>query len=157
MPCAPLRPIDAHCEFPAVARGLARSPGGASRSVVVPREHRPMRRGNPAEGPTIQLGDVDYLTAAPPLAPTDDRPVERARTSRGLLDQRTLIDELWRVSHFGWIPEGVIRRALTLARGRGYSPTHGSLVSITACANCWPTAGLSTVTPTPTSGIITGG
>ena len=84
----------------------------------MPREHRPMRRSNPAEGLTIQLSDVDYLTAAPPLAPTDDRPVERARTSRGPLDERTLIDELWRVSHFGWIPEGVIRRALTLARGR---------------------------------------
>ena len=77
-----------------------------------------MRRGNPAEGPTIQLTDVDYLAATPPLAPTDDRPVERARTSRGPLDERTLIDELWRVSHFGWIPEGVIGRALTLARGR---------------------------------------
>jgi hypothetical protein len=34
------------------------------------------------------------------------------------LDERTLIDELWRISHFGWIPEAAIRRALTLARGQ---------------------------------------
>ena len=36
---------------------------------------------------------------------------------RRLLDQRTLIDELWRISHFGRIPEAAIRRALTLAGG----------------------------------------
>ena len=83
-----------------------------------------MRRGNPAERPTIQLTDVDYLAATGPLAPTDDRAVERTRTSRGSVDERTLIDELWRISHFGWIPEGVMRRALTLARGRE-APTDG--------------------------------
>jgi hypothetical protein len=83
-----------------------------------------MRRGNPAERPTIQLTDVDYLAATRPLTPTDDRPVERTRTSRGPLEERTLIDELWRVSRFGWIPEGVIRRPLTLARGQEI-PTDG--------------------------------
>ena len=77
-----------------------------------------MRRGNPAERPTIQLTDVDDLVVTRPLAPTDDQPVERTRTSRRPLDERTLIDELWRISHFGWIPEGVIRRALTLVRGQ---------------------------------------
>jgi hypothetical protein len=76
-----------------------------------------MRRGNPAERP-IQFTGVDYLVATRPLAPTDDLPVERIRMSRRPLDERTLIDELWRISHFGWIPEGVIRRALTLARGQ---------------------------------------
>lgn len=83
-----------------------------------------MRRGNPAERPTIQVTDVDYLAATRPLASTHDRPVERARTSRGPLDERTLIDELWRISHFGWIAEGVIRRALTLAGGQAI-PTEG--------------------------------
>ena len=76
-----------------------------------------MRSGDPAERPTIQLTDDDYLAATRPLAPTDDRPVDRTPTIRRLLDQRTLIDELWRISHFGWIPEAAIRRALTLARG----------------------------------------
>jgi hypothetical protein len=61
-----------------------------------------MRRGN---------------SATRPLAPIHDRPVERTRTSRRPLDERTLLDELWRISHFGWIPERVIRRALTLGRG----------------------------------------
>ena len=94
-----------------------------------------MRRGNPAERPTIQLTDVDYLAAARPLERTHDRPVERTRTSRGPLDERTLVDELWRISHFGWIPEGVIRRARTLARGQAI-PTdglHQGLRQLLAC------------------------
>ena len=76
-----------------------------------------MRSGNPAERPTIQLTDDDYLAATEPREPTDERPVDRTPTTRRLLDQRTLIDELWRISHFGWIPEAAIRRALTLAGG----------------------------------------
>ena len=76
-----------------------------------------MRSGNPAERPTIQLTDDDYLAATRPLTPTDERSVDRTPTSRRPLDERTLIDELWRISHFGWIPEAAIRRALTLARG----------------------------------------
>jgi hypothetical protein len=76
-----------------------------------------MRSGNPAERPTIQLTDDDYLAATEPLAPTDERPVGRTPTIAKLLDQRTLIDELWRISHFGWIPDAAIRRALTLAGG----------------------------------------
>jgi hypothetical protein len=78
-----------------------------------------MRGGDPAERPTIQLTDDDYLAATGPLAPTGHGPVERTPTIRRLLDQRTLIDELWRISHFGWIPEAAIRRALTLAGGHG--------------------------------------
>jgi hypothetical protein len=74
-----------------------------------------MRSGDPAERPTIQLTDDDYLAATGPLAPTGEGPVDRAPMIRRLLDQRTLIDELWRISHFGWIPEAAIRRALTLA------------------------------------------
>ena len=76
-----------------------------------------MRSGDPAERPTIQLTDDDYLAATQPLAPTDEGPVERTRTIRRLLDPHTLTDELWRISHFGWIPEAAIRRALTLAGG----------------------------------------
>jgi hypothetical protein len=74
-----------------------------------------MRGGDPAERPSIQLTDDDYLAATRPLGPTDERAVGRTLTIRRLLDQRTLIDELWRISHFGWIPEVAIRRALTLA------------------------------------------
>ena len=74
------------------------------------------RSGDPAETPTIQLTDDDYLAATRPLTPTEG-PVDRTPTIRRLLDQRTLIDELWRISHFGWIPEAAIRRALTLAGG----------------------------------------
>jgi hypothetical protein len=75
-----------------------------------------MRSGDPAETPTIQLTDDDYLAATRPLTPNEG-PVDRTPTIRRLLDQRTLIDELWRISHFGWIPEAAIRRALTLAGG----------------------------------------
>ena len=39
-------------------------------------------------------------------------------TTARLLEERTLREELWRISHFGWIPEAVIRRALTLTGGR---------------------------------------
>ena len=74
-----------------------------------------MRSGDPAETRTIQLTDDDYLAATEPLGPTGEGPVDRAPMIRRLLDQRTLIDELWRISHFGWIPEAAIRRALTLA------------------------------------------
>jgi hypothetical protein len=65
----------------------------------------------------------------PIAAPTDDRPVERTRTSRRPLDERTLIDELWRISHFGWTPEGLIGRDLRLARGQEIPPdgVHQSL------------------------------
>jgi hypothetical protein len=76
----------------------------------VPSEPPIMRSGNPAERPTIQLTNDDYLAATRPLAPTDDGPVGRTPTSRRLLDPRTLIDELWRISHFGWIPEAAIQR-----------------------------------------------
>ena len=108
-----------------LVRGIARRLGSASRSVSwYTTNHRPMRRGNSAVRPTIELTDVDYLAATRPLAPTHDQPVEWARTSRRPLDERTLLDELWRISHFGWIPERVIRRALTLARGPRI-PTHG--------------------------------
>jgi hypothetical protein len=97
-------------------------------------EHRPMHRGNPAERPTIQLTDVDYLAATRPPAPADDQPVERTRTSRRPLDERTLIDELWRISHFGWIPEGLIGRDLRLARGQEIPPdgVHQSLRQLLA-------------------------
>ena len=78
-----------------------------------------VRTGDSAERPTIQLTDDDYLVATRPLASTDDRPVDRTSTIRRLLDQRALIDELWRISHFGWIPESAIRRALTLAGAHG--------------------------------------
>ena len=77
-----------------------------------------MRSRNPAERPTVQLTDDDYLAATQPLTPTHDEPVDRTPTSRRPLDERALIDELWRISHFGWIPEAAIRRALTLARGQ---------------------------------------
>jgi hypothetical protein len=94
-----------------------------------------MRRGNPAERPR---SSSPTLTTSPPPgrwnAPTTG-PVERTRTSRGPLDERTLIDELWRISHFGWIPEGVIRRARTLARGQAI-PTddlHQGLRQLLAC------------------------
>lgn len=28
------------------------------------------------------------------------------------------MEDLWRISHYGWIPEAVIRRTLTLVHGR---------------------------------------
>ena len=64
------------------------------------------------------------MTISPPPSrshPPASGSVDRAPTSRRLLDQRTLIDELWRISHFGWIPEAAIQRALTLA-GRDEIP-----------------------------------
>jgi hypothetical protein len=77
-----------------------------------------MRSESPAERPTIHLTDDDYLAATRPVTPAHDGPVDQTPTSRRPMDERTLIDELWRISHFGWIPEAAIRRALTLSRGR---------------------------------------
>lgn len=75
-----------------------------------------VRSENPVERPTIQLTDGDYLAATGLTAPTSGRSTGRLR-SAGCWTKRTLIDELWRISHFGWIPEAAIRRALTLAGG----------------------------------------
>ncbi len=36
-------------------------------------------------------------------------------------DEQALLDELWQISHFGWIPEAAIRRALTIAGGQEIS------------------------------------
>ncbi|MGA2930173.1 MAG: hypothetical protein ABSG43_30120 [Solirubrobacteraceae bacterium] len=33
-------------------------------------------------------------------------------------DERTLLRELWQISHFGWIPEAAIRRSLTISAGQ---------------------------------------
>jgi hypothetical protein len=71
-----------------------------------------------AESSRIQLSEEDDLVAIRPLGPGGERLVDRARTSARLLAERTLLEELWRISHFGWIPEAVIRHALTLAGGR---------------------------------------
>ena len=75
-----------------------------------------VRSEKPVERPTIQLTDGDYLAATGLTAPTSGRSTGRLR-SAGCWTKRTLIDELWRISHFGWIPEAAIRRALTLAGG----------------------------------------
>ncbi len=76
---------------------------------------RPIRS---AEDSAIQLADDDYLAAIAPLPRADQRPVDRTRTRPRLLDERPLIDDLWHISHYGWIPGTMIRRALTLAHGR---------------------------------------
>lgn len=110
--------IDGHAAARRVVRGLARGRWARAGVSSCTANHRPMRRGNPAERPTIRLSGDDYLAATRPLAPTYEWPVEPTRTSRSSLDERALIDELWRISHFGWIPEVVIRRALMLARGQ---------------------------------------
>lgn len=36
-------------------------------------------------------------------------------------DEQALLHELWQISHFGWIPEAAIRRALTIAGGQELS------------------------------------
>ena len=80
-------------------------------------EPRAMRVGKSAESSTIQLGEEDYLVAVRPLGRGEPL-VDRGGTTARLLEERTLLEELWRISHFGWIPEAVIGRALTLAGGR---------------------------------------
>jgi hypothetical protein len=77
-----------------------------------------MRLGTSAESSTIQVTEEDYLVAIRPPRHSGERSVDRARTSARPLEERPLLDELWRISHFGAIPEAVIRRALTLAGGR---------------------------------------
>ncbi|MGA2927185.1 MAG: hypothetical protein ABSG43_14525 [Solirubrobacteraceae bacterium] len=32
-------------------------------------------------------------------------------------DEQTLLDEMWRISHFGWMPQAAIRRSLTISSG----------------------------------------
>jgi hypothetical protein len=81
-------------------------------------EPRAMRVGKSAESSTIQLREEDYLVAVRPLGRGGEPLVERGGTTARLLEERTLLEELWRISHFGWIPEAMIRRALTLAGGR---------------------------------------
>ncbi len=39
-----------------------------------------------------------------------------------LPDERALVQELWQISHFGWMPEAAIRRSLTIAGGREIPP-----------------------------------
>ena len=81
-------------------------------------EPRAMRVGQSAESSTIQLTREDYLVAVRPLRRVGEPLMDRGGTTARLLEERTLLDELWRISHFGWIPEAAIRRALTLAVGR---------------------------------------
>ncbi len=81
-------------------------------------EPRAMRLGKSAESSTIQLSEEDYLVAVRPVARGGEPLVARGGTTARLLEERTLLEELWRISHFGWIPEAVIGRALTLAGGR---------------------------------------
>jgi hypothetical protein len=76
-----------------------------------------MRPISSAEGSPIELTEDDYVAAVRPLGASDERPVDRTQRRPRGLDERALLDELWRISHLGWIPEAVIRRALTLARG----------------------------------------
>ena len=67
---------------------------------------------------TIQLSEEDYLVAVRPLGRDGEPLVDVEGTTARLLEERTLLEELWRISHFGWMPEAVIRRALSLAGGR---------------------------------------
>lgn len=81
-------------------------------------EPRAMRVGKSAESSTIELTEEDFVVAVRPLGRVGEPLVDRAGTTGRLLEERTLLEELWRISHFGWIPEAAIRRALTLAGGR---------------------------------------
>ncbi len=83
-------------------------------------ESRAMPVGKPVESSTIQLTEEDYLVAIRPRRRGDAPLVDPGRTTARLLEERTLLEELWRISHFGWIPEAVIARALTLAGGREF-------------------------------------
>ena len=80
-------------------------------------EPRAMRVGKSADSSTTRLTEEDYPVAIWPLGRGEPL-VDRGRTTARLLEERTLLEELWRISHFGWIPEAAIRRALTLAGGR---------------------------------------
>jgi hypothetical protein len=79
-----------------------------------------MRVGKSAQSSTIQLTEEDYLVAIRPLRRGGEPLVDPESTTARLLEERTLLEELWRISHFGWMPEAVIRRALTLAGGREF-------------------------------------
>lgn len=81
-------------------------------------EARAVRAGKSAESSTIQLTEEDYLVAVRPLGRGGEPPVEPGGTGAWLLEERALLEELWRISHFGWISEAVICRALTLSGGR---------------------------------------
>ncbi len=37
-------------------------------------------------------------------------------------DERMMLNELWQISHFGWITEAAVRRSVIIASGRDVSP-----------------------------------
>ena len=116
-------------------------------------EPRAMRVGKSAESSTIQLGEEDYLVAVRRLGRGGEPLVDGGGTTARLLEERTLLEELWRISHFGWMPEEVIGRALTLAGGRSFRPA----ACVRVCGGCWTAAGSNTRPARTLPGNSTGG
>ncbi len=63
-------------------------------------------------------GDDDLARAIRPTSTAHARPSRPARLTPELPDEQALLQELWQISHFGWMPEAAIRRSLTIASGR---------------------------------------
>ncbi len=59
------------------------------------------------------------------ISPEQSRPQARgtppaagsARAGRTLADEHALLDELWQISHFGWVTQSTIHRGVTISAG----------------------------------------
>jgi len=71
---------------------------------------RPADEDDEADARAIQARQAGYAWPAGP-----------ARRDAKLPDERTLLREIWQISHFGWIAEATIRRGLTIAGGQELS------------------------------------
>ena len=60
-------------------------------------------------------GSDDVAEAIRPTKPGCAPPAGSARLTAKPPDERTLLAELWQISHFGWIPQAVILRSLTIS------------------------------------------
>ena len=101
------------------------------------------------DGPAQRGG---LSVAVRPLGRGGD-PLVGGGTTAGLLEERTLLEELWRISHFGWMPEAVIGRALTLAGGGSFRPA----ACIRVCGGSWTAAGSNTTPARTLTANSTGG
>jgi hypothetical protein len=64
------------------------------------------------------VGRDDVGRAVGPTEAPHAVPADPPRGNPEPRDERTLLRELWQISHFGWIPEAAIRRSLTISAGQ---------------------------------------
>jgi hypothetical protein len=71
---------------------------------------------------THLAGRDDVATAVRPITAGYKAAAFRSTRAGPKLDDRTLLHELWLISHFGWIAEALILRSLMIASGHELAP-----------------------------------